>query len=365
MRPPGHLMICCWCWGGTPGIVGKKYVGDAWLLEYKNGQTAVKQEHLGRDGEGFLVQRHSLFLPLLFWRASLPQGLGSSDCPFRTWGQNWGVGIRNMLRIVPDTGRVLNKCWSVCLLLRYYYHSQRVEHMDLDFSYEGPPTAVGMLVWSPCRPLFGRWHISTPTLANVMWLDPSVACFRFYCPGDWGGSQALSCHQSRTEWGQWGICMGNSGWYLCSKEPQRHLRGTVRGGSALCEEVRRTRKGMEYSRSTKKSQLTVLLERMPVTTERDDFLGWDLFLWVSQPSWASLTRTPPRRFPGVGLETGREKTRSKQTKQVVSSPSPRVGGSSHPYDKCRINVFTLESFWYHTGHRVRHTCLSIFLQKTS
>lgn len=78
--------------------------------------------------------------------------------------------------------------------------------------------------------------------------------------------------------------MGNSGWYLCSKEPQRHLRGTVRGGSALCEEVRRTGKGMEYSRSTKKSQLTVLLERMPVTTERDDFLGWDLFLWVSQPS---------------------------------------------------------------------------------
>lgn len=194
----GHLMVCWWCWGGTPGIVGKKYMGDAWLLEYKNGRTTVKQEHPRRDREGFQVHRYSL--PLLSWHASLPQGLGSSDCAFRAWGQNWGAGIHTVLRIASDTEWVLNKCWSVCLLLCYYYHSQRVKHMDLDFSFE--VTAVGMLVRSSLRPLFGRWHISTPTLANVMWLDLSGACYRIYSPGGWGGSQALSRHQSRAEWGQ-------------------------------------------------------------------------------------------------------------------------------------------------------------------
>lgn len=68
----------------------------------------------------------------------------------------------------------------VCLLLCYDYSSQMTKHIDLDFSFEEPLSAVRMLVGIACKPLFDRWHISPPTLANVMCPDLSAASLRIY-----------------------------------------------------------------------------------------------------------------------------------------------------------------------------------------
>lgn len=91
------------------------------------------------------------------------------------------------------------------------------------------------------------------------------------------------------------------------------------------------------------------------TLREDVLLLWGELAFLCATCFHGLTNPPEPYFPGLLLKDSqkfvwkldKKKTQQRRTKknQVVRAP-PTVGGSSHPHDKCKMNVFTVgDSFW--------------------
>ena len=170
-------------WSGDGAGTGTRHCrgkirGDAAFLKYKIGWIAVKPEHLRAGREGFQVRRCSSkekarsFPSSSFLPCFLTPGPGrNSDSPHPgAWGEDWRVNTRNVLGTTPGTEcciRLSVCCYVIIIVPRW------PNRWTWTFHLSSRSSAVGVPVWILCR-----WHVSTPALANVTWLDPSTAYFR-------------------------------------------------------------------------------------------------------------------------------------------------------------------------------------------